>query len=173
MIGILCYVSLTLPLAAQQPRDTITADSMATQTQTHVPEDGTDEEFNLFLAVLAFIGVSIMIGTAIALIAICLLVVLAVLALTALGILSVSVGAGMYKKSITTGLKTALWLTLGILGGGCGAALGWLVHLGFSFTVSKLTAIAVGATAGGLGGALSAWAIARLIQIFFQRFRTT
>src|SRR5262245_33748048 len=69
-----------------------------------------DDDFNVFLMILATIFFSLMIGAAFAGSFIAASVLLLMGALAGFGIVSVSILAGIYKRSVTAGFKTFLYI---------------------------------------------------------------
>src|SRR4029079_6921772 len=69
-----------------------------------------DDEMNIFLLVFALVSISIMIGAAIIGAFAATMFLLLMVLFVSMGIISISLLAGFYKRSVTTAFKTFLWL---------------------------------------------------------------
>lgn len=115
---------------------------------------GPDDEFNVFLMVFALIAVSVMMGSVMIGAFFACLALLIISGLIAMGILSVSVVAGLYKRSLQAGFKTFCILVCSGAGviTGIGGVL--LARYLFEFDISDVSAVLAGATGGLCGGIL-------------------
>lgn len=169
-------IILTLILAApfslqsQSRSDSIPATGSVT-TSPHTNNYESDEEMNLFLSVFALLAISVMAGVAVITIGLALIVLVAIVALIGAGILSASIGVGLYKKSVQAGVRTAVILLMMLVCAVGGAALSWILSKLFDVQISIKTITLIGAGAGALGGMLAAFSIFWLIRKIFNVLR--
>jgi hypothetical protein len=133
--------------------------------------NNTDQEFDVFLLFMGLMAVSIMAGMAILTVLLAGIILLFVFLLIAAGVLSVSTGVGLYKKSVTAALRTALYLVSALICSIGGAALAWIIQQLFDIPVSQTSALMTGSIAGALGGIVGALCLVGLTQIIFRKFR--
>jgi hypothetical protein len=157
------------PCVAQQP-DTVRADTTATTIINNNNNYQYDDDFDMILMIVGFVGVSVMAGIAIITVFIVGGALICVGALIAVGALSVSVGVGIYNRSFSSGVKTAAYICSSILGVAGGSILGWFVRKLFRAHVNNTTALLTGATAGLLGGIIGAACLIWLIRRLFKQF---
>lgn len=131
-----------------------------------------DDEFNVFLSVVGFVGISLMIGIAAAGALVTLLLVGAIAVLAAAGVVSASLAVGLYKRSVKAGFRTAVYILL--IGGGIVFGVGalWLGNVLFHQHYTRTTIVLCGAIFGGLGGWLSGWSGLQLFSYLLRRLIT-
>lgn len=124
-----------------------------------------DDDFDLFLLVFATIVISVMIGFAMvgALSAIGLLLLLA--AFISFGVLSVSVLAGLYKRSVTTSFKTFVHIACPLAGAISGILGFWIIINLFKVSILNQSGLLAGAIGGFLGGLLLAFVFTKITLI--------
>lgn len=149
-----------------------TKDSVITDLNTNDSASEPDDEFNIFLLVLGTVFMSIMIGGAIVGAFAATLVLLSLFGLASVGILSVSVITGLYKRSFQAGFKTFLIIVCSVGGILFGTVGFWLVVKLFELKMSAATTFISGAVSGALGGVMLGIVVYKLILIstkFFKR----
>lgn len=122
--------------------------SLLAQRNEPVP----DEEFNMFLLVLATVAISAMFASLVIALFFIFLALVIVAAMIGMGLVSISVITAMYTRSVKAGFKTFCILVCSFGGtvlGGCGV---WLLKEIFVFDISTSYAIAAGAFGGLCGG---------------------
>ena len=139
------------------------------QSDLSTPAD--DNEFNLFLLVLAIAFFSIIIGAVLVGSILAVLLLFSILALVSAGILSAGVLVGLYRRSLTAGFRTVLLLICGLGGSLAGTICFWLINRIFNIHLTNPTAALVGAFSGLLGGILLGLALAGIIRIFLEYCR--
>ena len=117
-------------------------------------DSANDEEFNIFLMLLLTIFVCGMFGAAVVGAMIASLLAIAVFSLVVFGIVSTSIIVGVYKKSLSAGFRTFVFILFGISCGICGAAIAGFAQYYFGIAPSFTTAVGCGLTGGVLGGIL-------------------
>lgn len=135
---------------------------MALFSQTN-NDAGADDGMNLFLLFFLLAAISIMVGATVAGSIAAIILLFLVFAFISIGILSISFLAGLYKRSLSAGFKTLIY----IVGALCGAFLGttgaWLVFRMFNVEISQIAAITTGLVAGFADGVLMSFAIIKTI----------
>lgn len=111
-----------------------------------------DHEFSLFLLLLLTVFVCGMFGAAVAGSMIVTLGALAIFALIGVGIVSTSVAMGIYKRSLSAGLKTFLLISFGLIYGLTGAVLASILQYNFFVAPTQTVAISCGFIGGVLSG---------------------
>lgn len=160
-----------LPCFAQQP-DSSHVDTTTSIHNIKSNEHVEDDDFNIFLAVFGIITLSVMAGIAILTVVVAGGALICVGALIAVGALSVSVGVGIYRRSYTSGIKTAVYIGSAILGCIGGTVLGWFTKKLFQIHVSNTNALLTGAAAGVIGGCIGAACLIWLTRILYKQFAT-
>jgi len=160
--------------------------SVCAQTDTlhHIEKDSTnattgeaytipepDEDFNIFLFVIATVFISVMIGAAITGAFAATLFLLLIFLFVSAGILSTSVIIGIYKKSLQSGFKSFLVIICSIAGMFLGSGAAFLVNKLFELSFSNTTSIISGAAGGLAGGILMGVAIFKILQIMAAAFK--
>jgi hypothetical protein len=125
--------------------------------------DVADEDPGLFLMMMfllaGFIGVCILAaGAALVALAVCCCMIFA-------GTLTVSILAGWYRQSATSGLKAFVRLLFTLFGCLAGALAGWILRIWLVHSPSSATVIADAAASGGAAG----WLIANLLLATARR----
>ncbi|HTF29816.1 MAG TPA: hypothetical protein VK625_13275 [Flavitalea sp.] len=166
------YLLITLIIltacAFGQTTDSSVVDT-STGSSTVMGSSETDEEFNLFLSAILFVGMSVMLGIAVITVALAGIVLLCLTALIAGGIISVSIGIGLYQKSVAVGIRTSFYLFCAGIGaiGGSGAC--WLLDKLFHFSMSGSYTLIVGFIFGSIEGFISAISLVWLIKTLFRK----
>ena len=137
----------------------------------NINAEETDEEFNVFLSVFGLMAIAIMGAMSILTVLLIGLILLFVFFLIAAGVLSISTGVGLYKKSVSAALKTGLYLVSALICAIGGSALAWIIIELFDISVSLNAALITGGIAGALGGVLGALCLIGITQIIFRKFR--
>ena len=94
------------------------------------------------------------------------------LGLTGAGILSVSIGMGLYKRSFYTGFKWFVYLSFSFCGIGGVALIALLVHIYGPKTYTFQTMLSWGIPAGFIGGLIAGWAVlftSRKLYAYFAK----
>ena len=147
------------------PQDHAATDTI---TQSLPPANQPDEEMDTFLAVFALVAISIMLGIAAATFVVIMAVLLFLFLLIAGGAVSASIGVAIYRKSVASGVRALVFISLGIVGGIGGAGLGWLVWKIFDLDVLGYNNMLLGGVTGLLGGLAGATAIMWLTRKLFN-----
>lgn len=174
-IAPLCRIFLLLLLFCAHPCLAQQVDSVVNDTTSSIHDfppgqHADDDEFNLFLAVFGMIAVSVMAGVAILTVFILGGALTCVGALIAVGALSVSVGVAIYRRSYTSGIKTALFICSAFIGTISGTLIAWMARKVFQLQIANSSAIITGATAGLIGGCIAAACIIWLVRKLFKTF---
>lgn len=135
---------------------------VAKNSQANSPDD---EEFNLFLFSLIAVAVCGMIGAAIIGAFAATLVVLISAALISFGILSISVLAGLYKRSVAAGFKTLLYILCPIGGAVIGMSGYLIADKLFEISIPVNKGLLAGAVGGIAGGIIMAFAISKIVIV--------
>jgi hypothetical protein len=125
-----------------------------------------DDDFNVFL--LVFAAISAMLGAALAGAIFVVGFLLLAGAFVGFGILSVSVLAGIYKRSITAGFKTFLYITCPVAGIGIGVVGFYILTELFHLSISRQMGLVAGILGGLVGGLLMALAIHQLTSLVLK-----
>lgn len=147
-------------------QDTAVRDTASVQ-QLH-SHDQPDERMDTFLAVFALMAISIMLGIAAATFVLIMAVLLFLFLLIAGGVVSTSIGVAIYRKSVASGVRTFVFISLGLMGAIGGVGLGWLLWRLFQFNVLGYNNMLLGGITGLLGGLLAAIAIMWLTRKLFN-----
>jgi len=139
-------------------------DTATLMTAGSVQQDEPDDEFNIFLIVLAigFCGAAlgaVMVGAFAAF----LLLSTAVL-LTVAGIMSASLLAGLYKRSLKAGFRSFILISTSVLGSALGLMVLWLINYFFHLALSEYQLLWAGAGGGIIGGFLLGCIIFKMIK---------
>lgn len=151
-----------------QAADTLTQQTQTdTTTATISPERArlNQDAEAIFLYMFAIVAVSAMAGAFAAGAAIFLTVILTIAALVTAGILSVSVLAGIYRRSFATGFKTFLLLVCSVSCAAPGILALWVLPSLFNIEISSSTRVVAGTLAGCAGGILLGFTLYRLLRI--------
>jgi len=135
---------------------------------SHTSPPNPDDDFNLFLLVWAGIFISLMLGAALAGIALVSGLLLLAGAFVGFGILSVSVLAGIYKRSITTGFKTFLYIACPLAGIAIGVVGFYIMIELFYLDISKQWGLLAGIAGGLIGGLIMAFTLSKLILMLLK-----
>lgn len=127
-----------------------------------------DEEMNVFLSVLAIIGMGVMLGVAILTVLIAALAMVCTAALISAGILSASVAVGIYRKSFYSAVKTAVYSVTSVIAGIGGVIASSFLCKILSFNIGLKMSALTGLFAGAVGGLLGAMGIIWVIRTFYQ-----
>lgn len=143
-------------------------DSLSLKDSTAVAEQAMpapDDEFNIFLMVLAigFFG-AVLGAAAVGAFMAALFLLLAVL-FVSLGIISASFIVGLYKKSFQSGFNTFIYITAIVLGILIGAVGFWGIAKILELQITAAAALATGGLAGIIGGLVISFTTIRLIRI--------
>lgn len=162
---LLLLLSLLVTSAEAQPRaDTVTVHSQ----QVTAESAAEDESFKAFLLLFALFVISIMLGIAAAGFFIGILLFGSLLLLTSLSIMSISLWAAYYKRSLSAGYRTFLYLVCPIVGVTIGVAVAFIVAKLFAINISSPAVLIGGGVAGLLGGLMLAFVIGKLSIIAGQ-----
>ncbi|RYE07539.1 MAG: hypothetical protein EOP51_33830, partial [Sphingobacteriales bacterium] len=115
------------------PQDSAGTDTASIQQFHDINE--SEEGAEPFLAVFGLIAISIMLGIAAATFVIIMAVLLFLFLLIAGGVVSTSIGVAIYRKSVASGVRTLVFMSLGLIGAIGGIGLGWLIWKLFQFNV--------------------------------------
>jgi len=141
--------------------------SVAKNSRANTPDD---EEFNLFLFSLLAVAICGMVGAAIIGAFAATMAVLLSAALIGAGVLSVSVLAGLYKRSVTAGFKTLLYIICPIAGAILGMS-GFLIATElFDISVPAKKGLLARAVGGIIGGLIMAFAISKIVVMLARFF---
>jgi hypothetical protein len=121
-----------------------------------------DENFEVFLLLFAIFMISVMLGIAVAGFFIMMLLFGIFVLMTSIGIISVSLWAGYYKRSLSSGFKVFIYLTCSIAGMILGLAASYFVANMISLNLSNQIILAGGGIAGVVGGLLLANIVSKL-----------
>ncbi len=148
------------------PQDAVGTDTASIQQlhNANESEEGTDT----FLAVFALMAGAIMVGIAAATFVIIMAVLLFLFLLIAGGVVSTSIGVAIYRKSVASGVRIFVFMSLGLIGAIGGIGLGWLIWRLFQFNVLGYNNMILGGITGLLGGLLAAIAIMWLTRKLFN-----
>jgi hypothetical protein len=146
--------------------------SADTLSATSTPAAEQEEDFNLFLFAFAAVAISLMIGIAMigALASLVLLFLLA--AFISFGIVSVSVMAGLYKRSATAGFKAFIYIVCALAGIATGVFGYWIIDNLFTLSISDRAGLLAGGIGGFLGGLLLAFIATKIIAALSKYFQT-
>ena len=134
-------------------------------------DPSADEGMDLFLLIFALAVISLMIGAAVAGSVVATLALLFLFAFISVGIISVSVLAGLYKKSISSGSKTLTYLICSITGMFSGAIGVWIIFRLLKIEISDTLTLVTGILSGLTGGVLMAYAVIRIFPSLISYFR--
>lgn len=169
LLAIIIFIFTTALIAKAQVTDSAkprTAQADSTVANVPEPDGDVENDFNPGLLMFVLVAVGIMAGAAAlgAIIAAITLVVIFVM--VSFGILSASIIAGIYTRSVTKGFKVFFILCSIVLGGvfGCTGlyALNFFTHW-YSVDDAILLGSAFGLVAGLAGGMISFYFLQRLI----------
>jgi len=173
-LTILCFVLLLFTsnnLYAQTDTATkpVRTDSslVAKNNRANTPND---EEFNLFLFSLLAVAICGMVGATIIGAFAATMVVLMSAALISFGILSISVLAGLYKRSIAAGFKTLLYIICPIGGAVIGMSGFLLADKLFEISIPVKKGLLAGAIGGVIGGIIMAFAVSKIVVVLARFF---
>jgi hypothetical protein len=124
-----------------------------------------DDDFNVFLLVFAAIVIALMLGAALGGVIVVTGFLFATAAFVTAGIASVSILAGIYTRSLSTGFKTFLYIFCSIAGIAIGSVGLYVITRLFDLDISRNSAVLAGITGGLLGGLLMAFVISRIVTI--------
>ncbi|HWK04350.1 MAG TPA: hypothetical protein VNS58_11995 [Puia sp.] len=167
LLTIFFFLSSDRVFADQAPRkDTSVA---ATSTpNTPVPPD---DEFNMFLLVLAITFFSVVIGAVIVGSFAAVLLLFFLFGLVSAGILTASLIVGLYTRSFSAGFKTLLVIVCSLGGIAAGSIALLLVNRIFRLHLSHTAAIGSGAAGGLVGGILLGLSISFIVRLLTDYFR--
>lgn len=172
ILFLICSILFIQPFdALAQVANSLQSDTTSVQSE-QVNNVQPDEEMDMFLFGIMFAGMCLMLGISILTIVAVLFLLLCVLALIGAGVLSVSVGVGVYRKSLASGVRTAVYVLGALIGCIGGAALSWAVRELFNIRIESETAILVGSVAGIIGGTLGAISIIFITTRIFRKFKS-
>ena len=130
-------------------------DTTAVQATVENVDDGDFAPGLFFLLMVAI--VALVAGTFLVAIVFVLAVAI-IMGLTAAGILSVSIGMGLYKRSFYAGVKWFVYLSSGVCGIAAVALIGLFIKLYWPKAIAYKTMLSWGLPAGFIGGLIGAWA---------------
>ena len=130
--------------------------------------DESDDEFNIFLFVIAtgFFGAALGAVMAGAFAVFLFLSIAALLAIA--GIVSASLLIGLYKRSLQSGFKSLLLISASLLGIACGLFILYLINLFLHLHLTGYQILLAGAGGGLIGGFLSGFIILRMIKTILK-----
>jgi hypothetical protein len=144
-----------------QQKDSVT-------TIVNGPEGAEEEEFNLFLAMILLVAVSIMAGSFIACLVLGMVILLAFMALISFGVLSASVVVGWYKRSFNSGFRTFVMLGCCIACAVTGMVGFLLVVKLFELDISTRTGLVAGGISGAIAGVFLGWTIYKITRFILK-----
>jgi hypothetical protein len=130
-----------------------------------------DEDFNLFLLVFGITFVCVMIGAVLAGSIAVMGFLLILFALISAGVASTGILVGLYRRSLSAGFGTILYIGCGGAGMLAGAPTFWLINRLFQMHLAPRTAALTGACSGLLGGLLLGIVLFSLIRLFLDYCR--
>jgi hypothetical protein len=177
-LGAILYCSFSFCGLAQAPpgtatvrADTVRADTASARLtnpgQVPTPDDG----FNVFLLVFGTAFICVMIGSVLTGVIAVMGFLLVLFALIPVGIVSVGILAGLYRRSLSAGFKTILYMGCSGAGMLAGAPVFWLINRVFHMHLTPRTAALTGACSGLLGGLLLGIVLFSLIRLFLDYCR--
>ena len=143
--------------------------SMAQDNNAGAPPP--DEGMDIFLLILAGIFISLMLGAAFAGAFLAAGLLIAAGLLASAGILSVSILISLYKRSLTAGFKTILYLICPVAGFIIGTTGVWLVARLFHHPLGKQDALLLGGTAGLAGGFIMAFVVSKMATVISRYYK--
>lgn len=136
-------------------------------------EAATDEGMDIFLLLFALGAIAIMVGAAVAGSVFVTLLILLFFVFISIGIISVSILAGLQRRSITAGFKTFVYIICCLIGMSFGSFGVWIVFKLLDLDVQNSVGVIVGLFAGLTGGILVGYTVIKifpgLIQYYKQR----
>lgn len=135
------------------------------------PEAVTDEGMDMFLLLFALGVIAIMIGSAVAGSVFVTILMLLLFLFISIGIISVSILAGLQRKSIRAGLKAFIYITSCLIGISFGSIGVWLVFKLLNLDVHNSVGIIVGVVAGLAGGILISYSVIKIFPRLIQQYK--
>ena len=123
-----------------------------------------DEGMDIFLLTILIIGMSIMIGVGIVSSLLVLIAIAFLFALLAFGILSTSVAIGLYNRSLSSGFKSFIVISLGIGSGIIGTLGSLLIIEVFDLSYDSSVLASIGFFSGSIAGLILALASIKSIR---------
>lgn len=146
-------------------------DSLSTSVkQNNKTNSEQDDEFNLFLFALAAAFLGLILGAALIGGLTATFIILLLGLFSTLGIISIAVFTGLYKRSASAVFKTLLYIICPIAGMVIGIAGIWIISLLFHLQLNHQTIVITGLTGGFIGGLLMAYTTGKISVILFRFF---
>ncbi len=166
---VLLFISLLFQSAnSQNDRlDTQTKDSLIIQKNP----SGESNQYKAALGILLIAFSCVMIGTIIVGAFAVVFILLSILVLISIGVLSTSIIAGLYKKSIAYGFKTFLLISCSCFGGVIGAVSLFFISKIEALRLTHQTSLIIGTASGLIGGILMGLIVFKLLQLFLNYFK--
>lgn len=127
-------------------------------------QDNIPEPDDAFLLYFGIILLSLMAGIALIGVGLSVAILFLIAVMTGAGILSISIYAGMIRKSGAAGVKTALYLVCALLGAIAGSTTCWIVTHVFHLSIQPNIAFFTGMGCGIIGGVLWAYLFIRICR---------
>lgn len=131
------------------------------QDSTHMGSTAQDPEFEVFLLLFGIVAISVIIGSALTIVALMIVGAMFTGFMFLLAAISVPIIAGIYKKSWKAVVRTALYIFCPVAGMLAGLVCTSLFNAWHEQYFTRYNMIA-GAVGGAIGGALLAWGLLRL-----------
>lgn len=157
-------------IAALNPLITVaqTDSTQTTKDSTTISVDETvnaeDDEFNIFLFVIAIGFIGAILGAAVVGAFVAAFLLFALVFFVLLGIVSTSFIVGLYKKSFESGFNTFIRISSIIAGIAIGSFCFWLIDKLFKLSITETTALITGAIGGMIGGIIISFTVIRTIR---------
>ena len=161
----------TAPAASAAHAASAAADTASVRPANPGQNPTPDEDFDLFLLVFGTAFICVMIGSVLTGVIAVMGFLLVLFALIPVGIVSVGILAGLYRRSLSAGFKTILYIGCSGAGMLAGAPVFWLINRLFHMHLTPRTAVLTGACSGLLGGLLLGIVLFSLIRIFLDYCR--
>lgn len=128
-----------------------------------------DEGMDIFLLVITGVFIFAMLGGALVTTFFAALILFAITGLVGFGILSVSVLAGLYARSVSAVFKTFVVICFALCSGVCGLITVFLAKSIFNLSLSPVTLYTIGAASGVIAGMLLGFGTYHLFQTMLRR----
>ena len=129
---------------------------------SHPSPPNPDDDFNVFLFIFAAVAGSAMLGAALAGVFLVTGFLFLAAVFVGIGVLSVSILAGIYKKSLTAGFKAFLFIGCPMFGMAIGAIGFTIIIELFTLDISHQSGFLAGIIGGFLGGLIMAFALSKI-----------
>lgn len=157
--------------AGSNPAAPAAADTASARSANPGQVPKPDDDFDLFLLVFGITFVCVMIGAVLAGSIAVMGFLLVLFALVSAGVASAGILVGLYKRSLSAGFRTILYIGCSGVGMLAGAPVFWLINRLFQMHLTPGTAALTGACSGLLGGLLLGVVLFSLIRLFLDYCR--